>query len=107
MELPETRFSENQELFLYSMPYTQVEGRPFFAWINGVEAAGEALMPITNNRCVIFNISKQAKQGDNTLAIYSNGGRIKGRIWITNTLPDQLPFHDPALSHQWLDWMNF
>ncbi|MGE9289932.1 MAG: hypothetical protein ACQKBT_03010, partial [Puniceicoccales bacterium] len=107
VDVPSSLVESNERVYLYAMPYTERKGRPFFAWVNGQEVQGKELMGTHLNRCTYFDVTDLIQPGENSLAVYSKGGRIIGRVWLGLTPPEAYPYSDPGLSRQWLDWMNF
>lgn len=105
--IPEAFLQSDQRTYLYLMPYTDRDGRAVFAWVNGQEAKGEEIAPTHQNRCTAFDITDMIRAGENDIAIYSHGGRIAGRIWMSHVPPEVYPFADRTVTQRWLDWMNF
>ncbi len=107
IDVPADFLQAGERTYLYAMPYTDRTGKAFYAWVNGREIEGQGLMESHENRCTVFDVTDVIKPGDNAIAIYSHGGRIKGRVWLGHTPPDRYPFAEQTLSQQLLDWTNF
>lgn len=95
-------------LYLHVMPNTSGEGRELKLWVNGQEVspAAEDISGSTL-RHAQFDIRKYLKEGENHFALFSKGGRIAYRVFLSPTLAGGYPFPDEKVNRLWVDWNDF
>ncbi len=96
-----------QKRYLHIMPYTMREGKWVSVWLNGKQIADKIASSSYYTKHVQVDVTDQLKAGDNHFAIYSNGGRIAYRVFISNVKGQDFPFEDAHLNQQFLDWRDY
>ncbi|MFZ2655942.1 MAG: hypothetical protein WAX69_13510 [Victivallales bacterium] len=108
--IPESFLGQDRKskVFLHIMPYTLGKGMNMSVWVNGQKIAGELTetKKYYMDHCQV-EISKELKTGDNHFAIYSNGGRIAYRVFLSHVSGERYPFADPQICRQYLDWIDY
>ncbi len=109
-EVPESflKTAAGKKIYLHLMPYTEHEGRELTVWVNGTELGRKLFNPRDYiNRHTQLDITTALKSGTNHFAIFSNGGRIAYRVFLSDTEGESFPFSDPRLNRRFLDWRDY
>ena len=106
-EVPASFLSESGPLYLHILPFTEREGAKLSVWINGKEAQKGTEENTYIYTHVQYDVSSLLQGGKNQFAIYSKGGRIKYRVFLSRLPAEKFPFTDAKLSQFWIDWTDF
>ncbi|HEY3418238.1 MAG TPA: hypothetical protein VGM23_15280, partial [Armatimonadota bacterium] len=95
-------------IYLHILPYTYREGKYVTVWINGRQV-GKELQDTTSYYTdhVQVDVSAALKPGANQFTIYSNGGRIAYRVFLSDVRGEAFPSSDKLINHQFLDWRDY
>lgn len=99
---------KGRPLYWHVCPYTEQAGGELTLWVNGQEV-GRQLRDRRDhiNRHTQVDVSKVLRAGDNDFAIYSNGGRIAYRVFLSDAPGEAFPFSDDRLNRRFLDWRDY
>jgi hypothetical protein len=97
------------KVFLNIMPYTAKDGRELDVWVNDVQLGHNAIGEQNDwvNRHTQLDVTSALKPGENRFIIFSKGGNIQYRVFLSGIKKEQFPFSDVRLSHQYLDWKDY
>lgn len=98
---------KGEKLYLHIMPYTQRKGKWVSVWHNGEMIGNQLASSSHYTSHVQINVTDILKPGRNHFAIYSNGGRIAYRVFISNVEGLEFPYKDANLNQQYLDWRDY
>jgi len=111
------RFTENVpadflkgdgKIYLHVMPYTQKDGKDLDVWVNGQLAPGKSLNAENYlNPHTQFDVTGLLKAGENDFAIYSHGGRISYRVFLSKVEGRDFPFAERSLNQFWMEWNDY
>ncbi|MFA6292998.1 MAG: hypothetical protein WC637_14520, partial [Victivallales bacterium] len=100
--------NQGRKLYLHVMPFTEHEGRAISAWINGKNVGQNVFDPKSwKNFHSEFDITGALHPGDNQFAIFSAGGKITYRVFISPYSGESFPFADNQLNRRYLDWREY
>lgn len=108
-DIPAQYFSrvEGEKLYLHIMPHTHGQGKWLSVWHNG-KLIGDHLAGKSHYTShVQVDVTDIIKPGRNQFAIYSHGGRIAYRVFISNVEGLEFPYEDEHLNQQYLDWRDY
>lgn len=106
-EIPQPLLSGSGPLYLHILPYTEKGGKELAVWINGKELPADKAGKSASYTHAQYDVSSFLTEGQNHFAIFSKGGRIQYRVFLSRTPAEQFPFTDPKLSQLWLDWNDY
>lgn len=109
-DIPATFLEKNkgQKLYLHVMPFTEKKGRAVTAWVNGKCVGRDVFNPRGwKNTHSQFDITAALKPGTNQFTIFSLGGKIAYRVFLSNTPGKDFPFADNQLNRRYLDWREY
>ncbi|TVS20888.1 MAG: hypothetical protein EA424_01690, partial [Planctomycetaceae bacterium] len=107
-EVPAEFLAGGRKIYLHIMPRSEHAGGEITVWINGREVARklrERRSWLTLH--VHMDVTEALRPGDNHFAIYSNGGRIAYRVWLSDSPGETFPFADAGLSQRYADQRAF
>ncbi len=98
-------------VYLHIMPANEPRDEKGAAsvWINGREVAsgvGDTAGRWWTEHCQV-EVGTALKQGVNHFAIYSHGGRIAYRVFLSTSRGEIYPFAEDRLNRQYLDWKDY
>ncbi len=108
-EVPADFLKGDRTIYLHVQPFTEKEGRPVELWVNGRRAGGSA----TNNprhhlnKHTQFDVTGLLRPGANHFALYSHGGRIIYRTFLSKEHGEEFPFASRELNQFWVDWNDY
>jgi len=101
-------FKGDGPLYLHVMPNTAGAGRELKLWVNGQEVpADDEDVSGSTLRHAQFDIRKFLKEGENQFVLFSKGGRIAYRVFLSPTSASDYPFPDEHMNRLWVDWNDF
>ena len=103
-DIPSTLLSKSDPLYLHVMPCTEGKGKELSVWINGKELPSDQAEKPTVYLHAQYDVSSLLHEGKNQFAIYSKGGRIKYRVFLSRTPAEHFPYADAKLNQLYLDW---
>lgn len=108
--IPAAFFKANKgrKLYLHVMPYSEKKGRAVTAWVNG-QCVGRDVFDRKkwkNIHCQ-FDVSKVLKPGSNQFTLFSLGGKISYRVFLSGVSGGNFPFADNQVNRRYLDWREF
>jgi hypothetical protein len=107
-EVPESLLQPGKPVYLHVMPMTEKAGSNVTVWVNGQEVGRQLRDPSWWwTLHVQADVTKHLRPGTNHFAIYSHGGRIAYRVFLSNTPGESFPYKDPHLNRQYLDWKDY
>lgn len=100
--------TQGKKLYLHLMPYTDHDGKWMSVWLNGQRIAEHLDQPGNYyTRHAQVEVTGKLKAGENHFTIYSNGGRIAYRVFISDVEGQDFPFNSPYLNQQYIDWRDY
>ncbi len=107
-DLPADLLQTGKRIWLHLMPYTEHVGGELTIWVNGSEICRQK-RDITDHieRHAQIEVTDILHAGSNDFVIYSNGGRIAYRVFLSDTEGESFPFSDPHLNQRYLDWQDY
>lgn len=106
-DVPSAILKGSGPLYLHVLPATEQKGSELAVWINGKEARKDKEEKTNMYRHVQFDVSSLLQGGKNQFAIYSKGGRIKYRVFLSRTSAEEFPYADAKLNQLYLDWNDY
>ncbi len=106
-EVPTEFLADGKKIYLHVMPMTEHVGGETTVWVNGQEVGRKIRENSPWTRHVQMEATGALRPGSNDFAIYSNGGRIAYRVWLSDTPGESFPFADAGLNQRFLDQREF
>ena len=107
-DLPAEFVRSPAKSYLHLMPLTEKDGRVLSVWINGkpvVRDHFDRSAPISAH--VAFDVTEFLTPGTNQFTVFSHGGRISYRVFLSKLPMLDFPFADNRLNRQYVDRQDF
>ncbi len=108
-DVPAAFLRSGEKIYLHLMPYTGKNNRDLAIWVNGQEVARKLVDKNTwhTNEHSEVEISKFLRPGKNEFTVFSLGGRIAYRVFLSPLPGAKFPYADSGLNNQFLDWRDY
>ena len=107
-DVPADFLKGDEKIYLHVLPYTQKDGKDLDVWVNGQLAPGKTMNAENYlNPHTQFDVTGLLKAGANHFAIYSHGGRISYRVFLSKTEARDFPFAERNLNQFWMEWNDY
>ena len=108
-DVPAPFLKAHSRIYLHIMPLTERNCRELTVWVNGQEAARKLVDPENwaSNTHSEVEISRYLKPGRNDFAIFSQGGRIAYRVFLSPHTGGSYPYADAGINRRFLDWRDY